>query len=227
MEASSQTACDCASEGAGACPIMCTSPTVLPTIRLEHVQSKSSAQRLSEGKKLPILEIQSRQKGRAEANKRMGISEKVMAEVNQARTSNQSKTLFRWLTKGNSLKNSSTYGIRTIESALELVKSAQVMAARIALWVRTARVAAATAAMMGATLAVTISAVVVGLVFGVRWAVAKMEVGIVLWIRMTAALEVVAVASSIPGTLATVAIAVVRVGQVLLPLLLLITTLLR
>jgi len=206
---------------------MCTSPTVLPTIRLEHVQSKSSAQRLSEGKKLPILEIQSRQKGRAEANKRMGISEKVMAEVNQARTSNQSKTLFRWLTKGNSLKNSSTYGIRTIESALELVKSAQVMAARIALWVRTARVAAATAAMMGATLAVTISAVVVGLVFGVRWAVAKMEVGIVLWIRMTAALEVVAVASSIPGTLATVAIAVVRVGQVLLPLLLLITTLLR
>ena len=150
-----------------------------------------------------------------------------MAEVNQARTSNQSKTLFRWLTKGNSLKNSSTYGIRTIESALELVKSAQVMAARIALMVRTARVAAATAAMMGATLAVTISAVVVGLVFGVRWAVAKMEVGIVLWIRMTAALEVVAVASSIPGTLATVAIAVVRVGQVLLPLLLLITTILR
>ena len=36
-----------------------------------------------------------------------------MARVNQARTSNQSKTLFHWLTKGNSLKNSSTYGIRT------------------------------------------------------------------------------------------------------------------
>jgi len=42
--------CDCESEGAGACPIMCTSPTVLPALRLEHVQSKSSAQRLSEGK---------------------------------------------------------------------------------------------------------------------------------------------------------------------------------
>ena len=64
--------------------------------------------------------------------------------------------------------------------ALELVKSAQVVAARIALWVGTARAAAATAAMMGATLAVTISAVVVGLVLGVRRAVAKMEVGITL-----------------------------------------------
>jgi len=39
--------------------------------------------------------------------------DKKMAGVNQARTSNQSKTLFPWLTKGNSLKNSSTYGIRT------------------------------------------------------------------------------------------------------------------
>ena len=33
--------------------------------------------------------------------------------VNQGRTSNQFKTLFHLLTKGNSLKNSSTYGIRT------------------------------------------------------------------------------------------------------------------
>jgi len=36
-----------------------------------------------------------------------------MAGVNHERTSNQSKTLFHWLTKGNRLKNSSTYGIRT------------------------------------------------------------------------------------------------------------------
>jgi len=36
-----------------------------------------------------------------------------MAGVNQARTRNQSKTMFHWLTKGNILKNSSTYGIRT------------------------------------------------------------------------------------------------------------------
>jgi len=36
-----------------------------------------------------------------------------MAGVNQGRTNNQSKTLFHWLTKGKSLKNSSTYGIRT------------------------------------------------------------------------------------------------------------------
>jgi len=36
-----------------------------------------------------------------------------MAKVNRGRTSNQSKTLFHRLTKGNSLKNSSIYGIRT------------------------------------------------------------------------------------------------------------------
>jgi len=143
-----------------------------------------------------------------------------MARVNQARTSNQSKTLFHWLTKGNSLKNSSTYGIRTSQVGAG-------SAARIPLWPGTAREAAATAAMMGATLAVTTSAVVVGLVLGVRWAVAKMEVGITLWIRVTAALEVVVVVSPIPGALVTAAIAVVRVGQVLLPLLLLITSLLR
>ena len=111
--------------------------------------------------------------------------------------------------------------------ALELVKSAQVVAARIPLWAGTAREAAATAAMMGATLTVTISAVVVGLVLGVRWTVAKMEVGITSWIRETAALEVVVVVSPIPGALVTAAIAVVRVRQVLLPLLLLITSLLR
>jgi len=35
-----------------------------------------------------------------------------MAGVKQGRTSNQSKTLFHWLSKGNSLKNSSAYGIR-------------------------------------------------------------------------------------------------------------------
>jgi len=79
--------CDCDSEGASACPIICTSPIVLPAFRREHVQSKSSAQQLSEGKKLPILKIQSRRKGKAEANKRMGISKKIMAGVNQERTS--------------------------------------------------------------------------------------------------------------------------------------------
>jgi len=36
-----------------------------------------------------------------------------MAQVNQGRTSNRSKLLFHWLRKGNSLKNSSTYGVRT------------------------------------------------------------------------------------------------------------------
>jgi len=43
----------------------------------------------------------------------VGISKKIMAGVNHGRTSNQSKTLFHWLTKGNSLKNSSTYGFGT------------------------------------------------------------------------------------------------------------------
>jgi len=75
-------------EGAVACPIMCTSPTVLPAFRLEHVQSKSRSQRLSEGKKLPTLKIQSGEKGKAGANKRMEISKKVMAGVNQGGTSN-------------------------------------------------------------------------------------------------------------------------------------------
>jgi len=56
-------------------------------------------------------------------------------------------------------------------------------------------------------------------VLGVKRAVAKMEVGIALWIRMTAALEVAAVASPITGALALAAVAVVRVGQALLPLL--------
>ena len=74
--------------------------------------------------------------------------------------------------------------------APELVKSAQVVAARIALLAGAARAAAATAAMMGATLAVTVLAAVVGLVLGVRQAVAKMEVGTALWIRVTAALKV-------------------------------------
>jgi len=50
--------CECDSEGVGACPIICTSPTVLPALRLEHVQSKSSAQRLPGGKKLPTVKIQ-------------------------------------------------------------------------------------------------------------------------------------------------------------------------
>jgi len=49
--------CDCDNEGADACPIMCISPDVLPAHQLEHVQSKSSAQRLSEGKKLPTVKI--------------------------------------------------------------------------------------------------------------------------------------------------------------------------
>jgi len=69
---------------------------------------KSSAQRLSDGKKLPTVKMQSRREGKAGANKRVGISEKVMSGVNRGRTINQSKTLFQWLTNGNSLKNSST-----------------------------------------------------------------------------------------------------------------------
>jgi len=51
--------------------------------------------------------------------------------------------------------------------------------------------------------------VVVRLVLKVRRAVAKMEVVIASWIRVTAALEVVPVAVPIPEALATVAIAVV------------------
>jgi len=64
---------------------------------------------------------------------------------------------------------------------------------------------------MGATSAVTMAAVVVELVFGVRQAVAKMEVGIAfkLCIRVTEALEAVKVASLILGALATASIAVV------------------
>jgi len=50
--------------------------------------------------------------------------------------------------------------------------------------------------------------VVVGLVLGVRRAVAKMEVVIVSWIPVTAALEVVPVALPIPEALTTAAIAV-------------------
>jgi len=165
--------CDCGSEGAGVCPIMCTSPTILPAFQLEHVQSKSSAQRLSEGKKLPTLKIQSRRKCKAEANKRMGISKEVMTGVNQGRTSNQSKTLFHKLSKGNSLKKSSTYGIR-----ISRVSAGSGSVDCIIVWVGTARTAAATAVLMGATLAVTISAVSVGLLLGVKRAVAKMEVGI-------------------------------------------------
>jgi len=105
----SRPQCDCDNEGAGACPIMGTTPTVLPALRLEHVQSKSK----SEGKKLPTLKIQSQRKGKAGANRRVGISKEVMAGVKQGSTSNQSKTLFHWLSKGNSLKNSSAYDIRT------------------------------------------------------------------------------------------------------------------
>jgi len=105
--------CECDSERASACSIVCTSPTVLPARRLEHVQSKLSAQRLSEGKKLPTVKIQSRREGKAEANKWVRISEKVMAGVIQGKTGNQSKALFHCLTKGNRLKDSSTYGIGT------------------------------------------------------------------------------------------------------------------
>ena len=47
------------------------------------------------------------------------------------------------------------------------------------------------------------------LVLGVRQAVAKMEVVIASWIRVTAALEVVPVALPIPEALARAAIAVV------------------
>jgi len=80
--------CDCDSEGADACPIMCISPTVLPALRLEHVQSISSAQRLSDGKKLRTMKMQSRREGKGEANKRVGISKKVMSGVNRGRTCN-------------------------------------------------------------------------------------------------------------------------------------------
>jgi len=57
--------------------------------------------------------MQSRRKGKAGTNKSVGISKKVMSGVNRGRTSNQSKTLFQWLTKGKGLKDSSTYGTRT------------------------------------------------------------------------------------------------------------------
>ena len=93
--------------------------------------------------------------------------------------------------------------------APELVISVQAVEARIVLWAGAAGAAASTADMMGATLAVTVTAVVVRLVLGVRQAVAKMEVGIASWIRVTAALEVVAVALPILEALATAAIAVV------------------
>jgi len=94
---------------------MCISPTVLPALQLGHVQSKSSAQRLEDGKKLPTVTMQSRREGKAGASKRVGISKKVVSGVNRGRTNNQSKTLFQWLKKGNSLKDSSTYGTRTSE----------------------------------------------------------------------------------------------------------------
>ena len=162
--------CDSDSEGAGACLIMCTSPTVLPALRLEHVQSKSSAQRLSEGKKLPTVKID--ETARQNFNKRVGISKKVMAEVHQGGTSNSQRWCFIGLRKVTASRTAALV-------ASELVKLAQAVAARIALWAGTARVAAATAAMMGATLAVTILVLVVGLVLGVRRAKAKMEVGIV------------------------------------------------
>jgi len=57
--------------------------------------------------------MQSRREGKAGANKSVGISKKVMSGVNRGRTSNQSKMLFQWLTKGKGLKDSSTYGTRT------------------------------------------------------------------------------------------------------------------
>jgi len=60
--------------------------------------------------------------------------------------------------------------------------------------------------MIEATLAVTITAVVVGLVLGVRQAVAKIQVGIVSWIHVKKALEVVPVALPIPEELATAVI---------------------
>ena len=66
--------------------------------------------------------------------------------------------------------------------ALELVKSVQAVAARIALWSEAARAETATAVMMGATSVATIAAVVVGLVLGMRRAVVKMEVRIASWI---------------------------------------------
>jgi len=92
---------------------MCISPTVFPALGDEHVQSKSSAQQISDEKKLPIVNIQSRREGKAGANEKVGISKKVMSGVNRGRTSNQSNTLFQWLTKGDSLKDSSIYGART------------------------------------------------------------------------------------------------------------------
>jgi len=92
---------------------MCISSTVFPALWDEHVQSKSSAQQISDGKKLPIVNIQSRREGKARANKKVGIWKNVMSGVNRGRTSNQSSSLFQWLTEGNSLKDSSIYGDRT------------------------------------------------------------------------------------------------------------------
>jgi len=74
------------------------------------------------------VKMQSRREGNAGANKRVGISEKVMSGVNWGRTSNLSKTLFQWLMKGNSLKDSSTDGTRTSQVGEELIKSAKAVA---------------------------------------------------------------------------------------------------
>jgi len=150
----------------------------------------------------------------------MIISKKSWQESIREEQRNYLKTLFHWLTKGNSLKNRSTSGIRTSQVSAGSSSEDCIMGGD-------ARVAAVTAAMMGVTLAITILAVLVELVLGMRRAVARMEVGVVLWIRVTAALEVVAVASPIPEALATEARDVVRVGKMLLSLLLLITSLLR
>jgi len=55
-----------------------------------------------------------------------------------------------------------------------------------------------------------------GVVVGGETGSGKDGSGNSFWIRVTAALEVVSVASPLPGALATAAIAVMRVGQVLL-----------
>ena len=109
---------------------MSISPDVLPAHQLEHVQSKSSAQRLSEGKKLPTVKID--ETARQNFNKRVGISKKVMAEVHQGGTSNSQRWCFIGLRKVTASRTAALV-------ASELVKLAQAVAARITLWAAAAR----------------------------------------------------------------------------------------
>ena len=85
-----------------------TAGPVHMTSSRELVQSKSSAQRLSKAKKLLTVKIQSPRKGKAETNRRVGISKKVMNRASLGGASNQPKMLINWLTKGNGVRNIGT-----------------------------------------------------------------------------------------------------------------------